>query len=309
MMMNTAFQPRKFCLSFAGAAILATLAACSPAPAGTYATPEEAVQAIADLVGTGDMKKWEEMFGAAGVDLLQSGDEDADREDALHVKELILEKVAFEDRDEKTKIALLGKDEWPFSIPLVLEDGRWHFDAEAGREELLNRRIGRNELLALASLHAYVDAQREYIAQSRNGKAPAYARRFVSTEGTHDGLYWPAAEGEDESPLGPLYAEAAEGDAQHSGPQPFNGYYFRMLEGQGKSAPGGGRSYLDKKDRMTLGFAAIAWPAKYGNSGVMSFQVDEQGLIFQKDLGAETEAAVAAISAYDPDESWNPTGD
>lgn len=307
--MNTALHPRNFCLPFAAAAILATLAACSPAPAGTYKTPEEAVQAVADLVGTGDMKKWEEMFGASGVDLLQSGDEDADREDALHVKELILEKVAFEDKDEKTKIVLMGNEGWPFAIPLVLESDRWHFDSEAGREELLSRRIGRNELDALASLHAYVDAQREYVMKSRDGKVPAYARRFLSSEGAHDGLYWPAAEGEEESPLGPLYAEAAKDDAQESGPQPFNGYYFRSLEGQGKSAPGGERSYLDKKGQLTLGFAALAWPAKYGNSGVMSFMVNQQGLIFQKDLGAETEAAIAAISAYDPDESWTPTGD
>lgn len=307
--MINSFQKRNFALTLAGVLILASLAACSPAPAGTYKTPEESVQAIADLVGTGDMKKWEEIFGAGGVELLQSGDEDADREDALHVKEMILEKVAFEDRDEKTKIALLGRDGWPFSLPLVLENGRWHFDAGAGREELLNRRIGRNELLALASLHAYVDAQREYFTKGRDGKQPAYARRFLSSEGAHDGLYWPAAEGEEESPLGPLYADAAKDDAQESGPQPFNGYYFRLLERQGISAPGGERSYLDKKGRMTIGFAAIGWPAKYGNSGIMTFQVDEQGLIFQKDLGVETEAAVEAINAYDPDVSWTPTGD
>ena len=133
--------------------------------------------------------------------------------------------------------------------------------------------------------------------------------RFRSSEGLHDGLYWPAAEGEEESPLGPLYAEAAADRTQKAGPQPFHGYYFRILEGQGKSAHGGERSYLDKKGRMTLGFAAIGWPAKYGNSGVMTFQVNRQGIVFQKDLGTGTETAVAAISAYDPDETWTPTGD
>jgi hypothetical protein len=306
--MNTANQRRSFCLTLGSVVVLATLAACSPAP-GTYSTPEAAVQALAAQAGSGDAKKAEEMFGADGLELLQSGDEAADREDALRVKAMILEKVAFEDLDETTKAALIGNEEWSFPLPLVLEKGRWRFDAVAGREELLNRRIGRNELNALASLHAYVDAQREYFVQGWGGKPPAYARRFRSSEGAHDGLYWPAAEGEEESPLGPLYAEAADELMKEAGPQPFHGYYFRILEGQGKNAPGGERSYLDKKGRLTLGFAAIARPAKYGNSGVMTFQVNQQGLVFQKDLGAGTEAAVAAISAYDPDENWTPTGD
>ena len=165
-------------------------------------------------------------------------------------------------------------------------------------------------LLALASLHAYVDAQREYFAGGWAGKPPAYARRIRSSEGAHDGLYWPAGEGEAESPLGPLFAEAARSRAQEAaGPQPFHGYYYRILEAQGRNAPGGARSYLDKKDRLTRGFAAIAWPAKHGNSGIMTFQVNRQGIVFQKDLGPATETAVAAIDAYDPDESWQPTGD
>jgi len=307
--MITANGLYKFSLPFIALMVAATLTACSPAPPGTFPTPEEAVQALADLAGTGDARKAEEMFGAGGVEFLQSGDAADDREDALRVKALILEKVAFEDDGDTTRIALLGNEGWQFPLPLVLEDGRWRFDVAAGREEILSRRIGRNELLALASLHALVDAQREYVSESRDGRPPAYARRFLSSEGTHDGLYWPAAEGEEESPLGPLYAEAAKDGTQQSGPRPFNGYFFRMLEGQGKSAPGGERSYLDKKGRMTQGFAVIAWPAKYGNSGVVTFQVNQRGLIFQKDLGVETEAAVAAISVYDPDESWVPTAD
>ena len=307
--MNTTLRFRGTLLILAAIMGLTALAACSRAPAGTYATPEDAVQALADLIGSGDAGKAEEMFGADGFELLKSGDDAADREDADRVKAMILEKVAFEDLDEKTKAVVIGNEGWPFAVPLVLEDGRWRFDAAAGREELLNRRIGRNELLALASLHAYVDAQREYQSKGRDGKPPAYARRFRSSDGAHDGLYWPAAEGEEESPLGPLYADAAEGLAKDAGPQPFHGYRFRILEGQGSNAPGGERSYLDSKGLMTRGFAAVAWPAKYGNSGVMTFQVNQQGLVFQKDLGAETEATVAAITAYDPDDSWHPTGD
>jgi hypothetical protein len=283
------------------------LAACSRAPAGTFATPEEAVRALGELAGSGDMKKAEEMFGTDGLELLHSGDETADREDALRVKAMIAEKIAFEDLDEKTKAAVIGNEAWVFPFPLVLEDGRWRFDSVTGREELLNRRIGRNELDALASLHAYVDAQREYIAVGRDGKPPSYARRFRSTEGAHDGLYWPVAEGEAESPLGPLYAGAAQDALQNVEPQPFHGYHYRILEGQGKNAPGGERSYLDKKGLMTRGFAAVAWPSKYGNSGIMTFQVNQQGIVFQKDLGSETETLVASIKAYDPDESWQPT--
>ncbi len=148
------------------------------------------------------------------------------------------------------------------------------------------------------------------LAQGRDGKPPSYARRFRSSEGKHDGLFWPVEEGDDESPLGPLYAEAGIDATQlDAGPQPYHGYNFRILEGQGKSAPGGERSYLDKKGLMTRGFAAVAWPAKYGNSGVMSFQISHQGLVFQKDLGDDTTAVVSAINAYDPDESWHPTGD
>jgi hypothetical protein len=283
--------------------------ACSREPAGTFATPEEAVQAIADVAGTGDLERIQEIFGPSGVELLQSGDEVADREDGLRVKAMILEKVAFEDRDATTKVALLGNDAWPFAIPLVLEEGRWRFDTEAGHDELLNRRIGRNELQVLASLHAYVDAQRDYFAAPPPGQPAAYARKFRSSEGQRDGLYWPAVEGEPESPLGPLLAEAAEDFQGSTERQPFHGYYFRILEAQGASAPGGARSYLDDKGQLTLGFAAVAWPSKYDNSGVMTFQVSHQGLVFQKDLGEETATLVEAIKAYDPDESWTPTPD
>jgi hypothetical protein len=283
--------------------------ACSRAPSGTFETPEQAVQAVASLAEAGDIAKVDEVFGAGALELFDSGDPDADREDAQRVGAMIQQKVAFEDLDEKTKIALLGDDAWPFSIPLVLENGRWRFDTAAGRDELLTRRIGRNELLVLASLHAYVDAQREYFAKPQEGKPAAYARRFISSEGAKDGLYWPTAEGEEESPLGPLVADAATEHAGEPGPVPFNGYYFRILEGQGKHAPRGELSYLDDHGAMTKGFAALAWPAKYGNSGVMSFLVNQQGLIFQKDLGEDTEKVVATITAYDPDESWDPTPD
>jgi hypothetical protein len=299
------------CRVLALAGVLGAALACSPAPpAGTFATPEEALRALADLAGTGNQQAFEQIFGADGMEMLQSGDPEADREDALHVKQLILQKLGFEEPAEGVRVALLGDEGWSFPIPLVLQEGRWRFDSEAGREELLNRRIGRNELLTIDSLRAYVDAQREYRSEGRDGNPPAYARRFLSSEGRHDGLYWATAEGEPESPLGPLFAEAeAEERARSEGREPFQGYYFRILEGQGASAPGGERSYLDDKGLMTGGFAALAWPAKYGNAGMMSFQVNQQGIVFQKDLGPDTETAVASIQKYDPDDSWDPTRD
>jgi hypothetical protein len=300
---------RELALGLGFAVALGAALACTRTAPGTFATPEEAMQALADLAGTGDKQKAEEIFTPSGIDLLSSGDAADDREDMLTVKALILEKVAFEEL-YGSRIALLGNEAWPFPIPLVPQDGRWRFDTEAGREELLNRRIGRNELLVLESLHAYIDAQQEYFAQGRDGQPPAYARKFLSGEGAHDGLYWPAAEGEPESPLGPLLVEASlESRSASAGPKPFNGYYFRILDAQGKSAPGGERSFVDGQGLMTGGFAVVAWPAKYGNSGIMSFLVSQQGVVFEKDLGADTDTAVAAITAYDPDSSWHPTRD
>ena len=293
------------------AGLLVTLAAgCARHhPPGTFATPEEAVAALSSLVGTGDEKRADEIFGAGSLDLFRTGDPAEDREAAARVKQMMAEKVGFEEVDGDTRVALFGEKAWPFPIPLVRKDGRWRFDTAAGREELLNRRIGHYELWTLAALHAYVDAQREYANAGRDGKPPAFAQRFRSTEGRQDGLYWPAAEGEARSPLGDLLAGAAVGGAAQPAGAPFHGYHYRILTGQGKNAPGGEKSYLDPKGLMTGGFAAIAWPAKYGNSGVMTFVVNHQGIVFEKDLGKETDAAVAPIQSFDPDATWSPTAD
>jgi hypothetical protein len=261
---------------------------------------------VFDLIGQGDEARIEAIFGPGSADLFRSGDEDADREDGEHVKFLIQTGVAFDDFDENTKVALLGEDEWPFPIPLTREDGGWRFNTAAGREELLNRRIGRNELWVLTSMHEIVDAQREYRSESRDGKPPAFAQKFRSSESMRDGLYWHSEEGDDLSPLGDLLAES-EGWSDE--PRPFHGYFFRIMTRQGDSAPGGARSYLDESGLLTGGFAVVAWPAKYGNSGVMTFITNHYGLVFQKDLGAETNQAVTAIQSYDPDTTWTPTGD
>jgi hypothetical protein len=294
---------------FRGLALLSlwlVVSGCARQDPGLFDTPEAAMQAMADLIGQHDDQRTEAIFGPGSVELFRSGDEDADRADGERVKAMLQAGVEFEDFDDNTKIALLGEDAWPWPIPLVRDGEGWRFDSAEGREELLNRRIGRNELWTLSALHEFVEAQREYRSQPRDGNPPAYAQRFRSTEGKHDGLYWPAADDEDLSPLGELLAESG---ARGSDPQPFHGYFSRILTSQGASAPGGARDYLDASGLLTGGFAVVAWPAKHGNSGVMTFITNHRGLAYQKDLGAETEQAVAAIQAYDPDASWAPTGD
>ncbi|HEX6811999.1 MAG TPA: DUF2950 domain-containing protein [Planctomycetota bacterium] len=300
-------------------AVLGTLCSCAGTsgvsrPSATFAKPEDAIFALADLIGTRDTARIDALFGSGGLELLESGDEVADREDGQRVKQKIREKLVFEDQGPTTKIALLGSEGWPLPIPLILEDGTWSFDVEAGIEEIENRRVGRNELSTIETMHEYVEAQREYHAEGRDGQPPAYARKVISSEGKHDGLYWRAAENEPESPFGPLIAAAARDGYPTSGsrsegePVAYHGYYYRSLTAQGAHAPGGALNYLDGAGRMTRGFALLAWPAKYGSSGVMTFLVNARGIVYQKDLGDETEAAAAKIQAFDPDASWDPTG-
>lgn len=272
----------------------------------SFSTPEQAVEAMAALVGAHDAQAVERVFGPGSVDMFSSGDDDADQEDFQRVKSMIETRVEFSDIDDTTKVALIGDKAWPWPIPLVNEGEGWRFDTDRGREELLNRRVGRNELQTIAALHEVVDAQREYNSAGRDGQPPRYAQKFVSTEGKRDGLYWPSADGEELSPLGDLLADA---DAHAGVPQPFHGYYYRILAAQGPAAPGGKASYLNDAGLMTGGFAAIAWPAKYGNSGVMTFMINQRDIVFQKDLGPETDAIAKAIDSFDPDPGWSPTGD
>lgn len=286
-------------------------AGCAAAPAATFESPEEAVRTLVQAAE--DEAVAEELLGAGGFELLRSGDAVADRADLEAVVALIGEGLAFEDAGESRKVALLGNDGWELPIPLVVEDGRWRFDVEAGREEILNRRVGRNELSTIATLRAIVEAQSEYSAAGHGGEAGVYAARIMSAAGSRDGLYWPAAAGEPESPLGPLVAQAsAEGygrAGETEGPVPYHGYHYRLLTEQGEHAPGGARSYLDEQGRLTRGFGVIAWPATYGSSGVMTFLVDRLGIVFEKDLGPSTAGAAVEIPSFDPDTSWAPSAD
>jgi len=288
------------CLLFAG---------CASVPAASFETPQAAVQRL--VTAADDPATADELLGPGGFSLLRSGDDVSDREDLEFVRSLIEERLEFLDVTEDCKIALLGTDHWEFPIPLTRVDGHWRFDVEAGREEILNRRVGRNELSTLATLLAIVEAQREYVKESRDGQPASYASHFMSKEGLHDGLYWPVSEGQDTSPLGPLIASAAsEGyRPDDEGPTPYHGYFYRMLTEQSADAPGGARQYLDEQGHLIDGFAVLAWPATYGNSGVMTFLVNRLGIVFEKDLGRSTPKAIERIQAFGPDRSWSPVAD
>jgi hypothetical protein len=210
----------------------------------------------------------------------------------------------------------LGDDLWPFPVPIVKKDGGWFFDTDAGKDELLNRRIGKNELAAIPAMRAYVDAQRDYAGKDHDGdEVLEYAQRLVSSPGKEDGLYWPPAFDGDVSPLGPLVAYAqAEGyspelrEEEEAERGPFHGYYFKILTRQGKHAPGGKYNYVTNGN-MIGGFALVAWPAEYGDSGIMTFIVNQQGRVYQKDLGPTTSKIAQKMSTYDPDPTWKVSPD
>ncbi|MDH5263142.1 MAG: DUF2950 domain-containing protein, partial [Betaproteobacteria bacterium] len=212
-------------------------------------------------------------------------------------------------KEGDAKAVLYIGDDWPFPAPLVAKGGKWSFDAEAGREEVMNRRVGRNELDTIQTMLAVVDAQREYALKDADGNGLAdYAARFLSSPGKKDGLYWPAKEGEPPSPLGPVIANAVRegyGKNLHANrPAPYHGYFYRLLTSQGKDAPGGAYDYL-VKGRLMGGFAVVAWPASYGNSGVKTFIVNHDGVVYEKDLGTDTAGVAGKLKAFNPDKSWS----
>ena len=301
---------RRFPRLAALSALLLAVACAGPQQA-RYGSPEEAVAALAAALETRDAASAAQLFGEGGVDMIRSGDAVADRQDAERVLAAIRERVDFEPAEDGTQVLVLGADGWPFPIPLEPDGDGWRFDVEAGVVEIEFRRIGRNELSTIATLRAFVEAQREYLAGGFAGDVPAYADRLLSSEGARDGLYWPAAEGEPESPLGPLVAAAAAEGYERADrrQEPYHGYLFRGLFAQGEHAPGGARNYRDEAGRLTGGFALVAWPARYGSSGIMTFLVNQQGIVFETDLGPGTAERVAQIVQYDPDEAWIPTVD
>ena len=293
-----------------GAMIILALTLCQLSLAATaakqksFATPEEAVKAAFAAAKNNDDKELLAIYGAHAKELLFSGDAVADKQRRERFLALYDEKVSIVGEGER-RIVKVGKSEWPYPIPLVKKAEGWVFDADMGREEILNRRIGQNELDAIQVSLAYVDAQREYATKDRDRNALLeYAQKFHSDPGKKNGLYWEAKAGEAQSPLGRFVAEArSQGYKASDKPVPYHGYYYRILTAQGKDAPGGAYSYF-VKGKMIGGFALVAYPAAYGNSGVMSFIVNHDGKVFQKDLGKITAAAAAAMKEYNPDKTW-----
>ena len=277
-----------------------------------FGTPLAAVDALAAAVKKQNDAALLTLFGAGADDMLHSGDPVQDRQAFARFSERMDQKIALV-RQADGMIALeLGKDDWPFPIPLQHGANGWYFDTAAGRDELFNRRIGANELHTLGVVRAYVEAQYEFAKLDPDGDGKAgYADRLLSSEGKKDGLYWPAAPGQAESPMGPLVAAAAaEGyrkDDRKAG-NSYHGYHYKLLTSQGAAAPGGAHSYI-KDGALSRGFGLIAYPAEYGESGIMTFIVNQQGIVFQKDLGKDTPKLVAEIDAYDPGAGWTPTGD
>ena len=278
--------------------------------AGTRAfpSPEAAVQALIDALKNNDEKALLAIFGKEGKDLIASGDETADRKGRARFLELYETKHQLSKESDRMMALEVGEENWPFPIPLVREGELWRFDTLLGKEEILNRRIGRNETNAVQTCLAYVDAQREYAAKDRDGDGVLeYAQQVVSSKGRQDGLFWPAEEGRETSPLGPLFASAQEeGYGRKQGNQaasPYHGYYYRILKAQGKHAPGGARDYVIKGNMMG-GFALVAYPARYGSTGIMTFMVSHDGVVYKKDLGPKTHAVAGAMQRFDPDRTW-----
>lgn len=286
-------------------------AASAPAVAQeSYKTPEAAADALAGAARTGDRAALIKVLGPDGADIASSGDPVADSDlrkkfvetyDAKHQVKM--------DGDAKATL-IIGSEDFPVPIPLVRKGDAWQFDTAAGRQEILARRIGRNELDAIQSSLAYVDAQNDYAAKDRTGAGSGvYAQRIVSSTGKKDGLYWPASAGGDESPLGELIAEATrQGYRVGEGRTPYHGYYFKILTRQGPDAPGGALDYV-VNGKMIGGFALVAYPAEYRNSGVMTFIVNHNGVVFQKDLGPQTDKLAERMTSFNPDQTWTKVTD
>jgi Protein of unknown function (DUF2950) len=273
----------------------------------TFVSPDEAVKALVADVRDDNDAGLAAIFGPESEDLISSGDKVADRNGRKRFLKAYAEKNFLQRHDDNRTVLHVGKADYAFPIPIVRRNGRWIFDTPAGREEILNRRIGRNELRTIKVLYAYGDAQRDYADRlQQNGGTGQFAQRLISTKGNHDGLYWPTVKGEKESPFGPLIARAGEagysGKLMGKGAEPFNGYYFKILTAQGPHATGGAFDYL-VNGKLILGFGLVAYPARYGSTGVNTFIVNQEGVVYEKDLGEKTDAA-AAMTTFDPDNTW-----
>jgi hypothetical protein len=275
-----------------------------------FKTPEEAATALVGAAKSGDMKAITTVLGPDGDDIVSSGDEVADAATRAKFVSAYDAKHTITMEGDSKAVMVIGPDDFPLPIPIIRKDGQWRFDTAAGRDEILFRRIGENELDAIQSALAYVDAQDEYAEKDRTGAgANTYAQRIISRPGKKDGLYWPTSQGEDPSPLGELIADATKQGYRVSGERsPFHGYYFKILKRQGPAAPGGEADYV-VDGKMIGGFGLVAYPAEYRNSGVMTFIVNHAGTVFQKDLGPNTAQLAERMTSFNPDKSWQAVTD
>lgn len=276
----------------------------------TFKTPEEAATALVNAAKSGDSKSIVTVLGPDGEDIVSSGDEVADAATRAKFVAAYDAKHEIAKEGDSKAVMVIGPDDFPLPIPLIRKDGLWRFDTAAGRDEILFRRIGENELDAIQSALAYVDAQDEYAEKDRTGAGVnTYAQRIISQPGKKDGLYWPTSQGEEASPLGELIAEATkQGYRVGGGRTPFHGYYFKILTKQGAAAAGGELEYV-VNGKMIGGFALVAYPAEYRNSGVMTFIVNHAGTVFQKDLGPNTAQVAERMTAFNPDKTWQAVTD
>ena len=271
----------------------------------SFKTPQEAVDAFVSALQKGDDAELKKLLGPDVEDLLSSGDPVEDKAGRQRFLDLYQAKHSLSEGDKGTMVLVVGANDWPFPVPVVERNGKWRLDGAAGADELIYRRVGNNELGAIAVCRGFVDAEQEYASEGRDGDpAGIYALKLLSDEGMHNGLYWPTAEDEQPSPAGPFLASATEqGYHFGAGRTPYHGYFYRLLYAQGANAPGGAKDYF-ADGVMTQGFALVAWPADYGSSGVQTFIVSQNGTVYQKDLGEDTASAVETIQAFDPDSSW-----
>jgi hypothetical protein len=286
------------------------LAACVAVMTGcqsqrTFASPEEAAEALTRAVAEKDRDEVREIFGSR-VRELRTDDPDQDKADLIVFHRAMERSREIERREDGSAVLVVGEARWPFAVPLVLGRDGWRFDTDAGIEELENRRIGRNELRTVEACRTIADAQAEYFAVDRDGDGVnEYAQRLMSSPGNKDGLYWPSPGGVDPSPIGPVLAEAAVRTDERGERLPYNGYQYRTLLRQGAGAPGGAMEYLSGEN-LTNGWALIAWPAEYNHTGVMSFIASSSGVIYEADLGPDTDEVVDRITAFDPAGDWRP---
>ena len=279
----------------------------------TFASPAEAIHALVKAAEDGSQEEMLAVLGDDGKDLVYSGDPVQDKTGMEKFVKSYKTKHAIVTEDDKTRILQVGPNDWPMPIPIVNDGGKWRFDTAAGKEELLYRRIGRNELGAIAACRGYIDAQKDYAAEGHDGfPAGIYAQRLMSSSGKQDGLYWETPEGEPTSPAGPFLAEAGgqgyEGEGLGGKSQPYHGYLYRILKAQGAAAKGGAKNYLSDGN-LSGGVGLVAYPAEYKVSGVMTFIINQDGVAYEKDLGEKTAEIAKAMTEYNPDSTWHKVKD